>query len=455
MSLRRYLKFPHLIATVIGTPLGASTFLNVVFLITIVGTNGTDLILSLALSSCIVIIMTFAYGELVSIYPTAAGVRMFLKKPIGDKYAIVASIYWILAILLAAGDEAYIFGAVLNNLFPQISTFTWVFIGLTVILIVNSLGIEVAGTWQMIVTIVIVITLLAASAFSFATPGPMGNLVFSSPSLANILFASSISVYFFIGFGRVSTLGEESKDYKRSLPIAMIMGISVLAVIITVLCLAIVNSVPFSFLQNTSLPQIELGQFLLGRSFAIILALVSILMSFGAFNAGVLGTSRLIYALGREKILPKTFSKLNRFIVPYASLFFLYGFALVATAIVFLTNNTEIPIIVAVGGDSFVYALIAYSALWHARKLSRDDIPFYVPYSKWLFAIVSVVFLVLGVLAFASASTIQASLLAIGITLTIFVLVYFYINHRIKRISSLTYANTTKRVMDPNAELTE
>ena len=435
MSLRRYLKFPHLLATTIGTPLGASTFLNIIFLITILGTNGTDLILALSLSSVIVIIMTFAYGELVSIYPTAAGVRMFLKKPIGDKYAVIASIYWILAILLAAGDEAYIFGAVLNNIFPVVPIPIWVVIGLTIILIINSLGIEISGIWQMVVTFTIVIALILASGVSYFSPAPMGNLYFSSPSIVKILYASSISVYFFIGFGRVSTLGEESKDYKRSLPIAMFIGVTILAIIIGSFCIAIVNSVPYTYLQTTKLPQIELGQFLLGRSFAIILAIVSILMSFSAFNAGVLGTSRLIYALGREGILPKAFSKLNRFIVPYLSLIFMYGFALIATAIVFLTNSIEIPIIVAVGGDSFVYALVAYSALWHLRKLSREEIPFYVPYSKPFFAIVGITFVVLGVLAFASGSTWLSSVMAIIIALSIFIIVYFYISSRLKRIS--------------------
>jgi len=48
-----------------------------------------------------------------------------------------------------------------------------------------------------------------------------------------------------------------------------------------------------------------------------------------AFNAGMLSTSRLVYALAREGSLPKVFSRLTlRFFTPYVALLFLYALAL-------------------------------------------------------------------------------------------------------------------------------
>jgi len=131
-------------------------------------------------------------------------------------------------------------------------------------------------------------------------------------------------------------------------------------------------------LKATVIPQIILGKYILGGTqLPILIGIVSVIMSFSAFNAGILGTSRLVYALGREGTFPKFLGRIHtRFLTPYASLLFLYFIVLVITVAIFVTRNYSVVVIVAAGFDAFMYGFVGYSALWHHRKMKKADVPF-------------------------------------------------------------------------------
>ena len=424
MSLKRALKFNRLIAVTMGTPLASSVFPSIM-LLDLTASSLINEIIAILLATALVIMSSLAYSELVSIYPTAAGNRVFLRKPLGDTIALGLSLMWIFILLGAAGVEGYVVGYVLYYLISLyvngvilkiLSPLILSLMVMTLILIINILGVELSGNFQMGITYFIAASLIAISIISFFISRDMSiqNYSLGSLSLVKALSAAAVGVYFFLGFGRVTTLGEEALDYKRDLPMAIPIGVSLLGLVFIFISTAILVHVPIKSLISMLIPQILLGRYLLGRDGAIFMIIVSVLMSFSTFNAGVLGTSRLIYALGREGTLPRFLSRIHRkYFTPYAALLFLYAVAVLMLFLITYTRSFSIPLYVAAGFDSFMYAFIGYSALWHIRH-EHGNIPFRIKGGFIIYLVVVVMFMILGILLLLTTPPIVAIIIVLG-----------------------------------------
>jgi APA family basic amino acid/polyamine antiporter len=430
IGLSRKLKFTRLIAITMGTPLASSVFLSIT-LICLTAGSLTNLIVGIVISTVLVIMVSLSFGELVSIYPSAAGNRVFLKRPFGDSFALGFSIMWVLIILGAAGVESFMVGNVLYFIFGTIPPIFWAIIILTIILIINILGVEISGNFQLIVTFFVALSLISVFIFSIFFVKTNYSQIPQSFNFISALSSSVIAVYFFLGFSRVTTLGEEAIDYKKGIPRAMPIALSIVSIPFILGSIAIYEHVPIEILKTTYIPQIVLGNFILkGTPISLFIAVISVIMSFSAFNAGILGTSRLIYALGREGTFPKFLGAIHlRFHTPYASLIFLYVIVLFIVVYIFITGNYSLPILVAAGVESFMNALTSYSALWHYRKIEKTKIPFRVKGGNIIFSITSASYILLGILLLLT-SPIEVSLIIIFGTLVLVVFYYFFIRRK-------------------------
>jgi len=424
--LKRALKFSRLVAVTMGTPLASSVFPSLMPL-DLAARSLINEVVAVLMATVLVIIAALAYGELVSTYPTAAGNRVFLKKPLGDVIALALSLMWIFILLGAAGVEGYVVGYILHYLISLyvggialtiLSPLVLSLIVMTLILAINILGVEISCNFQMGITYfiaasLIVISIISIFIFRNTVPQTITNI--GNFNLIDALSAAAIGVYFFLGFGRVTTLGEEAVDYKRGLPLSIPIGVSILGIVFIFITTAIFMRVPITSLISMLIPQVLLGKYLLGSEGAIFMIIVSVLMSFSTFNAGVLGTSRLVYALGREGTLPRFLSKIHRrYFTPYTSLLFLYAIAVLMVFIITYTRSFSIPLYVAAGFDSFMYAAIGYSALWHVRhKLGSTS--FHVRGGSIIYLIATVIFTLLGILLLITTPPVVTIIIVLGV----------------------------------------
>ena len=424
--MKRALKFSRLVAVTMGTPLASSVFPSLM-LLDLAARSLINEVVAVLMATVLVIIAALAYGELVSTYPTAAGNRVFLKKPLGDVIALALSLMWIFILLGAAGVEGYVVGYILHYLISLyvggialtiLSPLVLSLIVMTLILAINILGVEISGNFQMGITYfiaasLIVISIISIFIFRNTVPQTITNI--GNFNLIDALSAAAIGVYFFLGFGRVTTLGEEAVDYKRGLPLSIPIGVSILGIVFIFITTAIFMRVPITSLISMLIPQVLLGKYLLGSEGAIFMIIVSVLMSFSTFNAGVLGTSRLIYALGREGTLPRFLGKIHkRYFTPYTSLLFLYAIAVLMVFIITYTRSFSIPLYVAAGFDSFMYAAIGYSALWHVRhKLGSAS--FHVRGESIIYLVATIIFTLLGILLLITTPPVVTIIIVLGV----------------------------------------
>ena len=157
----------------------------------------------------------------------------------------------------------------------------------------------------LVMFVVIALTAFEADRFdNFWAAGPAG----VSAAAATIFFS-------FIGLDAVSTAGEEVKNPQKALPRA-IMG--ALAVVVTVYVLVAIASVGSQPLEEFSSPDqqsaglsVILGNITGNPTAGTILAAGAVISIFSVTLVTLYGQTRILFAMGRDRMLPKKFAHVN------------------------------------------------------------------------------------------------------------------------------------------------
>jgi amino acid transporter len=248
-------------------------------------------------------------------FPASPGIRIYLSKGLGNKTSLFFSYLYILFIILIGGIESYVFslvvGAILHSI-PPILTITLVLI---LILLSNIYSLEFPRTVQIILALFLVISIVfLGTSGVIMNYDPSFKVLKSSFSFKNITYlvqTIGISLFLFVGFEWVTTLGFNKEAYKQKIPNSMQVAIAINTFMFLILCLGILFTMNAEDIIGSSIPQIKYAGLLFGKTgiyFALIISLIAILST---FNAGVIAGARFMYLLGREKYLPKATTKIS------------------------------------------------------------------------------------------------------------------------------------------------
>lgn len=176
----------------------------------------------------------------------------------------------------------------------------------------------------------IVIILLALPKTDLKNMTPFFPQGFSSVGAAMV-----ICFFSFLGWENVSSISEEviepEHTFRKAIPWA-ILCVGGLYVLIAWVYLAVV---PETLRLNNPTVIAPILQTVFGKNIAMIGSLVAVILLVLATNSWVLGASRQVYSLARNKVLPMPLSKLsNRSGVPVRALLFLaFGYGLITLLI--------------------------------------------------------------------------------------------------------------------------
>jgi amino acid transporter len=145
-----------------------------------------------------------------------------------------------------------------------------------------------------------------------------------------IIFA----VLSFIGFETAATLGEETNNPARNIPRAIFGSMIVVGIFYILMAYAatIGYGIPnmVTGYANNAAPFDTLGRQFWGNIFALLIDLTGILSFFGAALAIVNGGARIMYAIGRDGLLPRWTARTHRkYHTPIGAITFLCLFALI------------------------------------------------------------------------------------------------------------------------------
>lgn len=371
-ALRRSIGAVTATATSAGLAFAAINFLGIVSIGTYAA--GASSWLAILVGGSIALVVAGVFSELNSMWPTAAGVRLYIAGAFGVRFALIATFTYMSTVILVIAADAFLIGAAIQHMLgePPVLAYLWILVLLALATVLNLRGVRLAGRVQSIVTYTVLASTVVVSIAALVHPG----MAFTTPFA---LFgggplsgfqAIAFGLFLFAAFEWVTTTAEEARTSKvitRGLFIAP----ALIWLTATMFSLGLDHLVPKNVAHGSPYPQLLLGRAALGRLGEIWMLAVTVLTAINTFNGGFLVASRFVYAAARENNLPRPFARLNLRAVPWLSVVVLAVASAVVGALVFATGQWLLLVAVGAALEAAVFAIASAALL----KLRRRDTP--------------------------------------------------------------------------------
>ncbi len=272
-----------------------------------------------------------SYGRMAAHHPVAGSAYTYVRRAIDGRVGFLVGWAIMLDYLFLPMVIWLIGGAYLSAQFPGVPSWMWIVGFILITSALNIIGIKVADRVNFVLMafqILVIGIFVALSIGTVVGGGGAGSLFSASPftgegsSLAGIAGGAAIAAYSFLGFDAVTTLTEETVEPRRTVPRAILLvaliggGIFILVAYVTQLVhpggrFDAPDSAAFDI-------AVQIGGNLFGAVFLAALVVAQFTSGLAAQAAG----SRLLFAMGRDGVLPRRlFARVHpRFHTPVLSI---------------------------------------------------------------------------------------------------------------------------------------
>jgi len=344
-----------------------------------------------------------AYTELSSMYPMAGGGQLFVHRGLGDFWGFVAGWAVLLDFTIDIALFAYFSAGYFDDFFPHLSQPPWIIVeaaGLVLFLYaLNVVGVRESTTLNRIVASVDIATetTLIFIGFVFAW-SPVFYWHQTTDFLAHfdsskLLFGASLAIISFVGLESIAQASQETARPTTVVPrtsVALILTILAYALAMSNLALGMVpwqsfdpSSTQHTFcphLSTTACSNVHLAHEnapvvwlahnlpLVGPYTAPIIAIVGGVLLLISSNAGVYGSSRIMYSMAQHDLAPRIFTYVQpRFQTPVIALTIFTAIALVELIFAGFTANAILTL-----GDMYAFgAATSYTLVFVSLLVLR------------------------------------------------------------------------------------
>lgn len=268
-----------------------------------------------AIALVVMLFTAYSYGMMSKEFPIAGSSYTFTQKAISPHFGFLVGWTILIDYVFSPMISSLIVGLYANAYFPSVPMFVWIILFIAIISTVNILGVKIAANFNMYVVIfqVLFFVLFAILSIKGLLEGKGTGTLFSSlpffdpnVKMSAILGVVPLLCFSFLGFDAVSTLSEETKNPKTTLPKAILL-ITIIGGILFIVVTYFAQMIFPNFNSFIS-PDIAANQimvFIGGNLLNSIFTAVMITTSFASAVASSASSSRILYAMGRENVLPK------------------------------------------------------------------------------------------------------------------------------------------------------
>lgn len=312
--------------------------------------NGT-LATAYAITTVAMIFTALSYGKMAREFPVAGSAYTYVRRAIDSRLGFLVGWtilldYFFLPMVVWLIGTAY-----LADQFPGVPS--WIFLTSFIVLTttLNVLGVKLATRVNIALLSFQLLVLLFFLIFSVQhVAGPEGAGFTLEPfwnttsTISAVAAGAALTAYSFIGFDAVSTFAEEAVEPRTTIPRAIVLT-AALAGLIFVLVAYVVQLVhPGGLFENAESAPLDIARLIAGDLFgSIFLATVVV----AQFTAGIpiqAAGARLMYAMGRDDVLPRgMFAFVSpRFHTPLFNLLLTGGVGFVALGLTVSTSTSFI-----------------------------------------------------------------------------------------------------------------
>lgn len=337
------------IAIIMGTMIGSGIFKKAGPMAALLGSPEL-LILVWVIAGLVTLCGALTNAEIAGMIPDTGGQYKYFQAMYGKGFAFLYG--WAIFAVIQTGSIAsiaYIFAEYLNSVFPLatlppsiVSAFSFQLPLIGKIALLDNIGVKALtisvicllslinyrgtrfGGWTagvfttlkvavMLAIIAVAFSYSGGSAGNFSAstlPVPVGNALFLA-----IIAAMSKAFWAYDGWNSIGYIAGEIHSPQRTIPRALLFGVSGVIVLYILINLAYLYVLPIETMAASKLVAADMMTTVLGNAGASLVAVAVMISTFGATNNTVLNSARVYYAMAKDGLF---FSSLGR-VSPYFS----------------------------------------------------------------------------------------------------------------------------------------
>ncbi|WP_026573685.1 APC family permease [Bacillus sp. UNC438CL73TsuS30] len=334
-----------------------------------------------AIALVVMLFTAYSYAQLVKAFPNAGAAYTFTQKSISPHLGFIVGWTIILDYVFSPMISSLFNAIALHAMFPSVPMFVWIILFIVIITTVNILGIKIAAnlnTILLILQILSIVLFMVLSIKGLLAGKGAGTLFSTLPfydshiQLPTLLSIIPVLCFSFLGFDAVTALSEETKEPTKTLPRAIYLVTLIGGVIFIVgsYLLQLIFPAIQSF-KNPESAYIDIAMFVGGTIFTSIFNAIGLTAGFASAIASGTSASRILYAMGRENVLPnKIFGYLSaKYRTPVFNILLI---GVVALSALFLNLTTAISLINFGALFAFFFVNLSVIAHYFIRNKQRS-----------------------------------------------------------------------------------
>ncbi len=312
----------------VGTMIGAGIF---VLPATVAADAGPAAGIAFIVAGFIALFTALSISELGTAMPRAGGAYYYINDSLGPILGSIAGWGNWLGLVFATAFYMIGFGSYLTILFPVPDLFflsssqVGALIAAIIFIFINYYGTKETGQLQIVIVVILVGVLSIFSLVGLFHVEIENLKPIAPPELggwAVVLPAAGLIFVTYLGFAEINTVAEELKDPHRNLPRAVIGSLLFVILLYAIVMFVLMGVTPHATVVEYGEQAVALvAQSLMGWPGLILLTIGGLLATASSANASILASSRICFAMGRDKIITDWLNQIHRkFLTPYRSI---------------------------------------------------------------------------------------------------------------------------------------
>lgn len=342
---------------------------------------GPAAILSFIFAGLICIPTAFILSEIATAIPKAGGSFTYISRAFGPLAgSIVGPGNW-LGLIFFAAFNLHAFGHYLSYFIPINPILGAIFAG-TIFIFLNYHGTRITGLLQKYIVIFLIAILIIFIYLGFNKVDTNLYKPFMPYGWGVVIGIIGLIIVSFVSFEQISTIAEEIKNPGRNIPLAIVGSVVVVMILYGLVLLVITGVLPYNMIGSIKDPIVEVASKSMGKLGKLFISVAALLATASSANAAIITSSRINYAMGRDKILPNWFNYIHPKHITLS-----HSIVITGALAVLLSLTGKIEILAEVSSTLLLvsFAMLNLSLIIFRRaNLNWYKPIFYAPFYPWL-----------------------------------------------------------------------
>jgi APA family basic amino acid/polyamine antiporter len=276
------------------------------------GAAGNSVWISFVLAAISAVFTGLSYAELSSMYPKAAAEYSYVKNAFKNNFvAFLVGWLTLFVAVISAAAIALGFGGYFTQLF-QIPIVLAAVLIIAILTFVNYFGIRESSSMNIIFTIIEAAGLAVVIWAGFAISDVQVDYLDMPHGFSGIFSAFTLVFFAYIGFENIANIAEEIKNPRKVLPRAIILAISITAIVYVLVSLSAVRVLDWQALDASLAPLSDVIKKALGQEWGFGILIIALFATTNTVLIMLVSGSRILYGISFDRALPAIFAAIHQ-----------------------------------------------------------------------------------------------------------------------------------------------